>query len=307
MAGTPQPVPRQRIFRGIPRDTDLSSSDDDSGQTYIPGWVRRRLFEEKLKKAHAASKRKRVHDDGNPSDQGLFAAAALGNNNSAMNIVDDKTDDEIISTKAQHQLHQEAMTANNPSTPAGRKGNKNMASGFGPGGLPTPWTGKGVPEASVVPSSKRLKNTEARAVAVASAAQNTPTPSRTRNALSSTFTSTPGGNNGNNIEGDEEITISVMGLLQGEDVSPQTQEALRTMLNSHARRARGVEQSRYLLRSEVKHLRDRVAELEEEQRVSRIASAKVAGELWALSQGSGTGTATRIGTQAEDEDEDGVN
>ncbi|KAL2270905.1 hypothetical protein VTJ83DRAFT_276 [Remersonia thermophila] len=194
------------------------------------------------------------------------------------------------------------MAANDPSTPIGRKGYETTARRTGLSGPSTPWARKSGSEASMT-----RKN------AAAPAFQVTPTPSRTRNAFSSPFTPTPG-YIGDGIDDDEEITISVLGLLQGELLAPQKREALRTMLNNHARRARGVEQGRNHLRGEVRQLRARVAELEEEQHALRQAAAKAAGQLLTLSQGrgtgagtgagTGTGTATMIKAQAEAEVED---
>ncbi|KAL2144775.1 hypothetical protein VTI28DRAFT_8537 [Corynascus sepedonium] len=303
------PGPRQRIFRGIPRAgaTSWSSDDDSDGSSaehtrYTGGMTT------------PTPKRKRSDPDDavaqDSRDTAAGAAAAAAATTTDLSDIDPDMADELVKlTDKTERLHHSPQSRRSHvsglhTTPGGGRSN------FGHGGLPTPESGRSFAGvgASGNPAGKRFKT--------AQGVPMTPTPARTRNALAgggaaaaagqhqeSSFTIStsplPSSNNDNkeNSNGDAEITIMVLSLLhpenEGRPVSAAVRERLRETLNTHARRARGVERARDTLGQALRErdeavaaLQARVAVLENERRMRREV---LRSDLLALSQEEETG------------------
>ncbi|KAK4251256.1 hypothetical protein C7999DRAFT_28288 [Corynascus novoguineensis] len=308
------PAPRQRIFRGIPRAgaTSWSSDDDSDGSSaehtrYPCGMTT------------PTPKRKRSAPDDAVAQDSRYTAAAPAATTDLSDIDADMADELVKLTDQTERLHHSPQSPRSHfsdphTTPGGGR------PGFGHGGLPTPESGRSFAGAGASgnPAGKRLKTAHGMPM--------TPTPARTRNALAGGGAATvqhqelsftistsplPSSNTDNkeNSNGDAEITTMVLSLLppenEGRPVSAAVRERLRETLNTHARRARGVERARDTLRQALRArdeavaaLQARVAVLENERRMRREV---LRSDLLALSQEEESGPQDGGGSDARDD------
>lgn len=258
------PTPRRRIFRGIPRSPDEvawggGGWDSDEGS-------------DGMAEATPTSKRKRGRGD----DEGAGSGANNARGRHETLEVEDFDADEVMQLveiadrDQQLQLSQQSQRSqfSDPTTPSGKGMRANFA------GLPTPESRNRQLVASE-PGPKRFKTAQG-------APALTPTPARTRNALSQSQES---------CEDDAEITVAVMGLLRGETIMMPVRRAIRDTLNLHALKARGVERGRDLLREALKardqkiaELQSRVVKLENERLAKRERLKQATSDLQALFQ-----------------------
>ncbi|KAK4156870.1 hypothetical protein C8A00DRAFT_40671 [Chaetomidium leptoderma] len=313
----PTPAPRQRMFRGIPSGPDpLGSSDEDSDATTTQR--SRSRFSQYPGASTPTPKRKRSHVNedrstgrgGNREDRGATVDLLSDLDSDGANQLAELAD------QAEERFHQSQQSQQSrppppsssqrsqfsdtpPSTPT-------RTTGFG--GLPTPETGNSFAAPSFSePGAKRFKS----ATTTGGLDPSTPTPARTRNIFTGSVASAPlsgGGGKQSQQPGDwqqhpdatattadatgtADLTTAILDLLKTQPVSGATRTAVREALALHARRVRGVERARDVLR-EGQRMRDRrigmlqarVLALENERRARTVLLKKAASDLEALSQ-----------------------
>ncbi|KAI1096271.1 hypothetical protein F5B19DRAFT_227471 [Rostrohypoxylon terebratum] len=159
-------------------------------------------------------------------------------------------------------------------------------------GLPTPLTDKPVRRvlfAEQDSTAKRLRtddNGSYSTPAASTSFTSASTPKHTSTSTSSTPSSSQGKNN-------PTITDEVMGLLTGVQLDKNTERAIRSALDRHAARSRGLEKGRDAAREAMKtskaqiaELRARITDLENQRRLDADARQKMRTELMNLYRAS---------------------
>ncbi|KAK3336419.1 hypothetical protein B0T19DRAFT_409423 [Cercophora scortea] len=281
---TPTPIPRQRLFRGVPQQTSPTASrkahrggglfvnDDGDDDGDGDEW-------EATPPSSGADKRKRIKIE--EWDDGDHVETQAQKRRRA---ADDEFGDLDLGSEEERQL---ARIADQPTTTTAHHRPRDSWSSTTPsvqgsydvvGGMTTPVSvrtgpGTNIPVYSAAgtqlkpPPSTRQAGDEMTA---------TPTPARNRDVLSSSSQQQQVVDG----DGDYPITNEVMRLLAGQPES--TRQAVRDRLNTYALRMLGVERGREMARTALKakdgrisELQARVESLESERKVSREMMRKL--------------------------------